>query len=72
MYIYIYPKFLEEVDVKKKKRVQKIKKDIELLISEVHMEKKKKKKKKKSMTLMTLHYIYIYIYPKKKSIKSKR
>ena len=32
-YIYIYPKLLEEVDMtKKKKKVCKIKKDIELLI----------------------------------------
>ena len=47
IYLYIYPKLLEEVDMTKKKKVRKIKKDIEILIWSSWYEKIKKKKKKR-------------------------
>ena len=55
---YIYPKLLEEVDMKKKKkkRVRKIKMDIELRIWRSWYGKKRKKKFiKKKMESITLN-----------------
>jgi len=59
--VYIYPKLLEKVDVKKKK-IQKIKKDIELLISRSSYGKKEKEKRVYDVNDIKL-YKYIYIYP---------
>ena len=55
IYIYIYPKLLEEVDMTKKKKVRKIKKDIELLIWRSWYEKRKKKKEKKKKDSIALN-----------------